>query len=229
MTSQPRPSSRPRARSPSSSRSPARPQKRRRRTWADVVEDLALANGVEDDAHRIAQRQKQIDYGKNTLAYDKLAAVLPRHKRQKGDPMTPIAKQKCSKRSFMGQVTSWKKKVYDFAAALEEVREENKTKEGGVDNNGKEGGNENDGEVTAETSEKLSNGAKGDARSDEPSDTVGTAGEEDLDFSDMEDIELDDQGNLIPTESTPLPSKQAEQLGGKGKLEESPPSIFDVY
>ena len=31
------------------------------------------------DAHRIAQRQKQVDYGKNTLAYDNYVRTVPRY------------------------------------------------------------------------------------------------------------------------------------------------------
>lgn len=96
-----------------------RPFKRQRR-WCEDVESRSLANGIETDAHRIAQRQKQIDFGKNTLAYDRFIAICPRHNRQYGDPMTPLPHQKCSKRSFSGQITSWKIKVYEYVANLEQ-------------------------------------------------------------------------------------------------------------
>ena len=32
----------------------------------------------ETDAHRIAQRQKQVDFGKNTLGYDYYLKAVPR-------------------------------------------------------------------------------------------------------------------------------------------------------
>lgn len=173
------------------------------------MEQLALANGIEEDEHRIAQRQKQIDYGKNTLAYDKFSAVLPRDKRTRGDPMTPLARQKCSKRSFAGQVTSWKKRVYDFVAALEEVREEREREE-------KKGAKEDGAEEV-----------KSCANSVERSDTVETAEDDDY-FSDMDDIQLDDFGNVIPNEPASPAEGQSDKVGEK-EAEESPSSIFEVY
>jgi hypothetical protein len=42
------------------------------------VEVRTLKSEREEDPHRLAQRQKQIDYGKNTLGYDRYCAVVPR-------------------------------------------------------------------------------------------------------------------------------------------------------
>jgi len=34
---------------------------------------------VESDPHRLCQRQKQIDYGKNTLGYERYTEMVPRY------------------------------------------------------------------------------------------------------------------------------------------------------
>lgn len=233
------------------------------------MEELALANGIEEDTHRVAQRQKQIDYGKNTIAYDRFVAMRPREQRVRGDPMTPIAKQKCSKRSFAGQVTSWKKKVYDFVAKLDSAGAEEEDKIGktanGVANEDKHHGTQTeskcvanmeaspedvvmkdastvdavdwgavdwaqeDFEISQDTvdlpSDTLSN--KNSAASDK-SKTVMASDEDEEDFSDLDDIELDDQGNVVPSNTT-TPSNLKEQAHKHGVLESSPPSIFDIY
>ena len=258
-----------RSRSSSGSPSPSqRPPKRLRSSWSTVVEGLALANGTEEDEHRVSQRQKQIDYGKNTIAYDRFAAVKPREKRVRGDPMTPIAKQKCSKRSFAGQVTSWKKKVYDFVANLALAEEEDKkrtendfsipedktdmlasrdksenTASGSAEaeatvedvvmketsnDAGKDGTNERTSLLQKATDVRSGTlTCKNSTRSDH-SKTIMASDEEEEDISDLDDIELDDQGNVIFTSATPPPTSDNEPYK-KALLENSPPSIFDVY
>lgn len=37
-----------------------------------------LSEAKEEDPHRLAQRQKQLDYGKNTVGYDRYCAAVPR-------------------------------------------------------------------------------------------------------------------------------------------------------
>jgi len=85
-----------------------------RECWADFVSRKALENGIEQDRHRLAQRQKQIDYGKNTLAYDRYSSLISRQDRKKSDPMTPEKRQVCSKRSWDAQVRAWRRALHQY-------------------------------------------------------------------------------------------------------------------
>uniref|UniRef100_A0A061S7U9 Histone gene transcript 5 hairpin-binding protein n=1 Tax=Tetraselmis sp. GSL018 TaxID=582737 RepID=A0A061S7U9_9CHLO len=83
----------------------------------------------ETDPHRLKQRQKQIDYGKNTRAYHRYREMLPKHKRRfKGkkplDPITPDITQVCSKRAFDGQVKVWRRMLHEYDPPAEEDEEE---------------------------------------------------------------------------------------------------------
>lgn len=66
--------------------------------------------GRETDPHRLAQRRKQIEYGKNTLAYERYRESVPVAKRRFSgkkplDPVTPDVAILCSKRAFEGLVS----------------------------------------------------------------------------------------------------------------------------
>ncbi|KNE62590.1 hypothetical protein AMAG_07792 [Allomyces macrogynus ATCC 38327] len=61
---------------------------------------------------RLAQRQKQIDYGKNTIGYQNFTATIPRHKRRRTDPHTPDKNQECSTRSWVGQLRRWRRQLH---------------------------------------------------------------------------------------------------------------------
>ncbi|KAH9315406.1 hypothetical protein KI387_024033 [Taxus chinensis] len=82
-----------------------------------TIKDSAGAAKVklqETDPHKLTQRQKQIDYGKNTLGYERYLELVPRNRRLKGDPQTPEIKQVCSKRSWDGQVKKWRRRLHEF-------------------------------------------------------------------------------------------------------------------
>lgn len=66
------------------------------------------------DEHRLSQRQKQLDYGKNTMAYGRYITETPRHCRQVRDPRTPDKFQICSTRSWTGQVKSWRRRLHEW-------------------------------------------------------------------------------------------------------------------
>ncbi|KAI9092168.1 histone RNA hairpin-binding protein RNA-binding domain-containing protein [Phlyctochytrium arcticum] len=66
------------------------------------------------DERRLEQRQKQIDYGKNTVGYKRYIAMVPKHKRKRGDPETPKKHAKCSKRCWDGLIRHWRRKLHEW-------------------------------------------------------------------------------------------------------------------
>jgi Histone RNA hairpin-binding protein RNA-binding domain len=65
---------------------------------------------------RIAMRQKQIDYGKNTIGYETYIKSVPKTaRRPRSDPQTPDIHTVCSRRSWDGQIKKWRRllHVYD--------------------------------------------------------------------------------------------------------------------
>eukprot|EP00983_Pelagomonas_calceolata_P070205 1150692-Pelagomonas_calceolata.AAC.1 len=59
---------------------------------------------AQDEKQRLAQRQKQVDFGKNTIGYQRYIQQVPKHRRRFRDPATPDIHKDVSKRSFEGQV-----------------------------------------------------------------------------------------------------------------------------
>jgi hypothetical protein len=68
----------------------------------------------ETDPHRLSQRQKQIDFGKNTVGYQTYIQLVPKNQRKRGDPKTPNKYQVCSKRSWDGQVRKWRRMLHKY-------------------------------------------------------------------------------------------------------------------
>lgn len=77
------------------------------------------------DDRRLEQRQKQVEYGKNTIGYDRYISLVPKHARKKGDPVTPDRNLKCSKRCWDGLVRAWRRNlhVYDPTSSHESSSE----------------------------------------------------------------------------------------------------------
>lgn len=72
----------------------------------------------ETDEHKVSQRQKQIDHGKNTLAYDRYLRLVPRRHRDRKNPThlrTPNPREAgISKRQFDGRLREWRRKLHEF-------------------------------------------------------------------------------------------------------------------
>jgi hypothetical protein len=80
-----------------------------------VYEPPKFVATVETDPHKLAQRQKQIDFGKNTTGYQNYVARVPR--RTPGDkthPTTPRIAKVMSKRCFDGQVRAWRRALHQW-------------------------------------------------------------------------------------------------------------------
>lgn len=68
----------------------------------------------ETDEAVLARRQKQIDYGKNTLGYENYIRQVPKHSRTIEQPRTPQKQLKYSRRAWDGLVKIWRKKLHCY-------------------------------------------------------------------------------------------------------------------
>lgn len=69
---------------------------------------------TESDPSILSRRQKQIDYGKNTVAYESYIETVPRTERSRDHPRTPNKYGKYSRRAFDGLVKIWRKQLHYY-------------------------------------------------------------------------------------------------------------------
>lgn len=67
---------------------------------------------METNEETLVRRQKQIDYGKNTIGYDIYLKTIPKNQRKKEHPRTPIKCYKYSRRAWDGLIKVWRKKLH---------------------------------------------------------------------------------------------------------------------
>ncbi|CAH1389065.1 unnamed protein product [Nezara viridula] len=67
---------------------------------------------IETDPDVLARRQKQIDYGKNTIGYDRYRQLVPKEARKKMHPRTPPLHLKFSRRAWDGLIKVWRQRLH---------------------------------------------------------------------------------------------------------------------
>lgn len=79
-----------------------------------VFEKKPFVSIPERDPIVLRRRQKQIDYGKNTLGYQHYLDSVPKNTRSREQPRTPRKGVKYSRRSWDMQIKLWRIKLHNY-------------------------------------------------------------------------------------------------------------------
>lgn len=67
----------------------------------------------------IAQRERQIAFGKATLGYARYIECVSRDQRTRSDPVTPRANTDVSRRQFRRLVNTWRRALHEWDSSVE--------------------------------------------------------------------------------------------------------------
>ncbi|XP_039282329.1 YTH domain-containing protein 1 isoform X2 [Nilaparvata lugens] len=101
--------------SPAASRTPRTPRnehRKRQRDYSSPSSTGGSSRKYETDPLVLSRRQKQIDYGKNTVGYDRYIASVPKRERDKNHPQTPPMHLQYSRRAWDGLIKIWRKRLH---------------------------------------------------------------------------------------------------------------------
>lgn len=79
-----------------------------------IFEKKPFISLPERDPVILRRRQKQIDYGKNTLGYQNYVEAIPKTDRAREHPRTPRKGVKYSRRSWDQQIKLWRIKLHNY-------------------------------------------------------------------------------------------------------------------
>ena len=78
---------------------------------------------IETDMAVLKRRQKQIDYGKNTIGYQNYLALIPKEKQGKKDPHTQNKFGRYARRSWDSMIRVWRMKLHAYDPVEDDIND----------------------------------------------------------------------------------------------------------